>query len=37
MVGIKLIGDSFYFHVAYLFQRELKKMFRLAHFTLKIV
>jgi len=34
-VAIKLIGDSFHFHVAYLF-RENQKMIRLAqHFTLK--
>jgi hypothetical protein len=35
MVAIKLIGDSFYFHVAYLVQRE-PEMVRLAqYFTLK--
>jgi hypothetical protein len=34
-VAIKLIGDSFYFHVAYLFKSELEMLRLTQYFTLK--
>ena len=35
IVAIKLIGDSFYFHVAYLFRENLKMLRLVQYFKLK--